>query len=88
MSENSETTYLDCSWHSPEHVVRFYCEDDFDDREIYMTVHLDPKWRFFRRLWKAGYKCSYGHFDEFILGKEHGDKFIEMGKFLNGTETN
>jgi hypothetical protein len=36
-----------------------------------------------KRLWTAlkyvfGYKCQYGHFDEFVVRPEDADKFISL----------
>ena len=66
--------YFECSCFSPEHTLLF----KFDEDEIYVYVFLDSD-GFLRRIWKAikyvfGYKCKYGHFDEFILSKKDADK--------------
>jgi hypothetical protein len=67
--------------HSPEHTMQFWMDDD-DPPTLYAHVFLslDPWWQ---RIWNSvkyilGYKCRYGHFDEFLLNPEDCDKFIEL----------
>ena len=43
-----------------------------DDKEVFVSVHLNPEHRLLKRIWVAikyifGYRCKYGHFDEFIF---------------------
>jgi len=73
--------YFECMCHSPEHTMQFWMDDD-DPPTLYAHVFLslDPWWQ---RIWNSvkyilGYKCRYGHFDEFLLNPEDCDKFIEL----------
>jgi hypothetical protein len=74
--------YFECQCHSAEHVLRTWFDDDEDYPCIYMSVFLGAEpWH--RRLWLGlkyilGYKCRYGHFDEFLLRPEDADRMIEM----------
>lgn len=69
---------------STEH--QFVFLKDSDKKCIYVHTFLNNG-SFWSRL-KAGlkyifgYKCRYGHFDEFILSEKHSEKLIEMGNFL------
>lgn len=75
-----KTEYLECNCHSPEHTLVFHTYDD--EPMIYMHVFLKPD-PFFKRIWNSikyifGYKCKYGHFDEFIMNPDDADKLIEI----------
>jgi hypothetical protein len=78
--------YLQCSCYSPEHLLTFSV---WDEGDIYAHVFLAPEvW--YKRIWKGlkyifGYKCCYGHFDEFILNPKDIDRFIIM---LNSVKKN
>lgn len=78
--EDSE--YFECRCHSPEHALRFWFDDDKDDPCIYASVFLGScPW--YERIWKSakyvfGYKCRYGHFDEFLLRPEDCDRMIGL----------
>lgn len=70
--------YFECRCSTPEHTLRVWFDDDKDDPCVYVSVFLaNDSWH--RRLWTAikyalGYKCRYGHFDEFILRPEDCDR--------------
>lgn len=73
-----------CQCNSIEHQLIFSYFPD--DKEIYVTVHLRPH-NFFRRIVEGiryifGYKCIYGHFDEFIFKKEDADRLQGVVNFL------
>lgn len=80
-----EKISFECHCHSPEHLLRFYLEEEGNrEKYLYASVFLNED-RFFKRLWQGlkyifGYKCKYGHFDEFILNPEDADRFIDMLK--------
>lgn len=50
--DNSETIYLGCECHSPEHIVRvsYYEWADKDPPEIYMTLQADQHFNFWDRV--------------------------------------
>lgn len=73
--------YFECLCHSPEHTMQFWMDED-NPPTLYAHVFLspDPWWQ---RIWNSiryifGYKCRYGHFDEFLLNPEDCDKFIAL----------
>lgn len=79
--------YVECSCFSPEHTLSFWLDDDKDYRAIYVSVFLSHDvW--YKRLINAfkyvfGYKCRYGHFEEFVLdsvGVDHLKKVIDQFK--------
>ena len=59
------------------HLIMFY---NHIDKEVYVTVHLNDKYNFFKRIWVAlkyvfGRKRSiYGDFDDIILRTEDAHK--------------
>ena len=68
-----EETYV-CSCGSLEHLIQLKMFD-CDPNELYLSVHLVIYNSFFKRIWVSlkyifGYKCRYGHFDEFIFRKQ------------------
>ena len=57
------------------------------DNEVYVHVHLTPESNILKRIWIAikyifGYKCRYGHFDEFIFKKSDADKLQKVTNLL------
>lgn len=82
INESAQIFVCDCS--SREHQIVF--EYDFDDNLIYAHIHL-TQYGFWKRLkmgikYIFGYKCRYGHWDEFIWRVEHADKLAELSKIL------
>lgn len=78
--------YFDCQCHSSEHTLRMWFDDDPDFSCVYISVFLG-NYGFIKRAWNAlkyvfGYKCRYGHFDEFMLRPEDADRFIAVLKRL------
>jgi hypothetical protein len=80
--------YFECSCHSPEHTLKFTFDDDPEYPAIYVCVFL-AEGKLLTRIWNAikyvlGYKCRYGHFDEFILQREDCDRLVSVvNKFKN-----
>lgn len=78
-----DKTVILCECRSPEH--QMILEWDFEDKFIYCSIHLNPVGGFWKRLKLAlrylfGYRSRYGHWDEFIFGKEQINvlrKFID-----------
>lgn len=73
--------YFECHCRSPEHLLQFWMDEE-DPPMLYAHVFLgeDPWWK---RIWNAvkyvfGYKCRYGHFDEFLLNPKDCDRFIYL----------
>lgn len=77
--EKSEILICEC--HSSEHqIIITYCNED---NIYYGHIHLTNR-SFWSRLVNGikfifGYKCKYGHWDEFVFTNRHSDKLIEMG---------
>lgn len=79
-----------CQCSSIEHQVIFqYFEDekDADDKEVYVSIHLAPERNIFKRIWYAiryifGYRCRYGHFEEFIFNKNDAERLQKVVDFL------
>lgn len=73
--------YFECSCRSPEHTLRFWIDED-DPPILAAYVFLGNN-TWFRRVWSAikyvfGYRCRYGHFDEFILQQSDADRLIAL----------
>lgn len=63
-----EHEYIECYCDSEHHLLRFTWDEDPDWSEIYLDVHLNYYYGFFKRLWYGikyifGFKSSYGQFD-------------------------
>lgn len=74
-----------CQCNNTEHQLIFsYFPDDHD---VFVSVHLTPELNIWKRIWIAikyifGYKCCYGHFDEFIFKKSDAGKLQKVVNFL------
>lgn len=81
-----------CKCYNTEHQLIFSYFTD--EKEVYVSVHLIPEYKIFRRIWKAikyifGHRSIYGHFDEFIFKPEDADKLQSIVNFLkDGTGYN
>ena len=79
---NFKREYFECSCFSPEHTLSFWFDDDKEFSCIYVSVFLsNDVW--YKRLIKAvkyvfGYKCRYGHFDEFLFKENDVDRLISV----------
>ena len=77
---NKTTRVFPCPCSDPEHHIIYNMFDD--EEEIYLHVQLNNgKW--YQRVWKAikyvfGYKCKFGHFDEFIISSENYEHLKAM----------
>ena len=76
-------TILICECKSLEHQLVFTKDED----NVYRYVHLVPESSIFKRIWYAikyifGYRCQYGHFDEFIFNKDDCSKLKEIASWL------
>ena len=79
MLEN-ETEYFECDCHDNEHLLRFsiWYDEDVPECEIYAHFFLNTH-GFFKRIWIAlkyvfGYKCRYGHWNEWIISRDDTEK--------------
>lgn len=82
-----------CQCNNTEHQLIFSHFEDDEDREVYVSVHLTPEYSIWKRIWMAikyifGYKCRYGHFDEFIFKKSDADKLQKVVNFLKSESVN
>lgn len=73
--------YFECHCHSPEHTLIFRLDEE-EPKTLYGYVFLNSD-SLFKRIWKAikyvfGFKCRYGHFDEFILNPKDAQKMIDL----------
>ena len=64
-----------CQCNNIEHQLIFSYFSDDENREVYVSVHLSPD-SFWKRIWNSikyifGYRCMFGHFDEFIFKKQN-----------------
>lgn len=74
--------YFECSCNSSQHTLKFEFDDDKELPLIYVSIFLS-EFPWYMRLFEAlkyvfGYKCRYGHFDEFILKKQDCDRLIDI----------
>lgn len=85
-SPERSVEYFECRCHSPEHTLRFWFDDDDKFPCVYASIFLgSAPWP--QRVWNAvkyvfGYKCRYGHFDEFLLRPEDCDRLIALAERL------
>jgi hypothetical protein len=70
-----------CECHSTEHQLVFRHDPDDEYHELFIDVHLRTYKNVFKRIWVSlkyifGYKCRYGHWDEFIFNKDDAQRLI------------
>lgn len=75
---------LICACNSLEHQIILHYDEH--DKEVCCYIHLSEG-TFWDRLKKGmayifGYKCKYGHWDEFIFRKEHIPHLEKMVELL------
>ena len=86
MKENEDyTEYFDCECSSSEHVLRFMYMGAYltDEPSLWTDVFLGQYRNFFQRVWVAikyvfGYRCRYGHFDNWLFKLEDAQKLRDM----------
>lgn len=84
---------FECICTSDEHRLSFRLQnfnagndDDCPDQvELYISIFLNNYQSFWKRIWIAmkyifGYKCQYGHWDQWSLRHEDADKLINLIK--------
>lgn len=81
--------YFECACYSEEHTIKFVLDKDPEDPEIYVSVFLNQYRSWWKRLWVGikyifGYKCMYGHWDNWIMKDEDAQRLIDMcNEYLN-----
>lgn len=81
-----ETKILTCECHSTEHQIVVNYDDE--DNIVFCHIYLSGNDRgFFKRLkygikYIFGYKCRFGHWDEFIFNHKEVNKLEEIVKLL------
>jgi phage-related protein len=83
--DEAKPEILICDCHSTEHQLILRHDPDEEYYNLFINVHLITYKNVFKRIWVSlkyifGYKCRYGHWDEFILNKKDADRFIEILK--------
>lgn len=76
-----------CECNNTEHQLIFSHFEDDEARKVYVSVHLTPEWNIWKRIKMAikyifGYKCRYGHFDEFIFNPNDAERLQKVVDFL------
>ena len=87
MNSKIEHELFICQCDNTEHQLIFSHFVDDEDHDVYVSVHLTPEYSIWKRIWMAikyifGYKCCYGHFDEFIFNPKDADKLQKVVNFL------
>jgi hypothetical protein len=83
--KEEQPAILICDCGSIEHQI--VIQQDEEEGLIYCHIYLSNR-SFFGRLkygikYIFGYKCRYGHWDEFIFKPEHAPKLLELSKLLS-----
>jgi len=73
-----------CQCSSTEHQVVYWVDEE--DSQVYMSVYLSPL-PLIERVVAAikyifGYKCRYGHWEEFVLCEEHQEDLLKIAESL------
>lgn len=76
-----------CQCHNTEHQLIFSYFPEDEDKDVYVSVHLTPEYRLWKRIWMAlryifGYRSCYGHFDEFIFKKSDAKRLQKVVDYL------
>lgn len=89
MNDRLTHELLVCECENVEHQLIFnYFEDETEDREVYLEVHLVPEYNIWKRIRNAikyifGYRSMYGHFDCFIFKQSDSHKLVKILKYLD-----
>jgi hypothetical protein len=82
MENRREILVCECS--SVEHQIVFNYDEE--NERVYCSIHLVelPFWKRLKNGLKYifGYKCKYGHFDEFVLAKYNIKQLNKVVYFL------
>jgi hypothetical protein len=85
MTSNEKPEIFICECYSTEHQLVIKHDPDEKYHNLYLNVHLITYKNIFKRIWVSlkyifGYKCRYGHWDEFIFNKKDAERLIEILK--------
>lgn len=84
---NSDILICDCCSAEHQIIIRTFNEDEGEEYKlVYVNIHLVAR-SFWGRLISGvkyifGYKCKFGHFEEFILSPSHTPQLKELIKTL------
>ena len=78
--------HFECACYSDEHRLTFQIDDDIKDGckpEFYTSIFLAEQNNLFKRIWTAlkytfGYKCRYGHWENFIMNEKDIDRMLTV----------
>jgi hypothetical protein len=78
--------HFECACYSDEHRLTFQIDDDIKDGwkpEFYTSIFLSEQNNLFKRIWTAlkytfGYKCRYGHWENFIMNEKDIDRMLTV----------
>lgn len=91
--EGHHHEYFECVCTSNEHTLRISYFDGEDFDELYVSIHLNPIWPWYKRVYHAiryifGYHCKYGHFEEASLGPTTAKRLRDLlEKFIKEQES-
>ena len=79
-----------CSCHDQEHIIflNYWTDDDTLDADLTVEPHLNPEWRWWRRIWLAvkyvfGYRSRYGEYESISLNRKTARAVYDfIGRFL------
>ena len=87
----NNTNILICECGSTEHQIVYSYDEEYN--EVDCSIHLSNYNGFLWRLKLAvkylfGYKCVFGHWDNFHLGEDHIEQLEEIVNMLKNGKTN
>ena len=83
-----------CQCGDPNHQLIIFYDNDTENPNVYVSVHLVPETNFFKRLWRglkyifSNKRSIYGDFDEIILRPDDADKLQKAVDLLNSFNKN
>lgn len=83
-----------CQCGDPSHQLIIFYDNDTENPNVYVSVHLVPETNFFKRLWRglkyifSNKRSIYGDFDEIILRPDDADKLQKAVDLLNSFNKN
>lgn len=81
-----------CQCGDPSHQLIIFYDNDTENPNVYVSIHLVPETNFFKRLWRglkyifSNKRSIYGDFDEIILRPEDADKLQRAVDVLASTK--
>ena len=83
-----------CQCGDPSHQLIIFYDNDTENPNVYVSIHLVPETNFFKRLWRglkyifSNKRSIYGDFDEIILRPDDADKLQKAVDLLNSFNKN